>query len=451
MRFLLALLAALAGSPQAAPEGKPNIIHILVDDVGYDDLSCFGAKDVQTPNVDQLAKEGVRLTSFHAPHSTCTPTRAAILTGRYAARVAGCTRVLFPHDKEGLASGKEITIGALLKQQGYATAVVGKWHLGCLPEHLPPNHGFDRFLGIPYPNDHSPLRSGGTGDKGWPPIPLYRQTKVIEQPADLPSLPERFLDEAVAFMTENREKPFFLHMANIETHTPWFVSKKFEKRGKGGRYQDAVECMDWMVGRIVETVKTLGLEKKTLIVFSSDNGPLVQKYDELEKCYGEFAAVDTARAHVLRGGKYQARFDGGTRVAFIARWPGVIPAGRTRDELAAGFDLFTTFARIGGAAVPADRAIDGKDLLPLLKGDPEARPVHRVFFGLGGKQVQSVREGTWKLVLPAGKEKSGLLYALEKDPGEATDLAAQEPDVVKRLTGLAEKAQKAFAAEQPVE
>jgi arylsulfatase A-like enzyme len=233
MRIMLALLALLGGG--AAADEKVNIIHIIGDDVGWDDLSCYGSKDIRTPNLDALAKDGIRFTSFYAPSATCTPTRAALLTGRYPNRVAGCDRVLFPHDKVGLNSGKETTIGALLRSQGYATALIGKWHLGCTPEHLPTNHGFDLYFGIPYPNDHSPLRSGGTGDKGWPPIPLYRGTKVVEQPADLPSLPERFVEESVKFMTENKDKPFYLHLANIETHTPWFVSKRFQGRARPAR------------------------------------------------------------------------------------------------------------------------------------------------------------------------------------------------------------------------
>jgi arylsulfatase A len=449
MKLALALLVLLAGSPPAVD--KVNIIHIIGDDVGYDDLSCFGSKDIRTPNLDALAKEGVRLTSFYAPAGTCTPSRAALLTGRYACRVQGCERVLFPNDKMGIDASKEITIATLLRQQGYATALVGKWHLGCTPEHLPTNHGFDRYLGIPYPNDHGPERDGGKGNRGFPPIPLYKETKIVEQPADLPSLPERFVEESVKFITENKDRPFFLHLANIETHTPWFVSKRFQGKSKAARYGDAVECMDWMVGEIVETLKRLGLDRRTLLVFTSDNGPLVKRYEELEACYGDYAKVDTTRTHVVRDGKYQARYEGGTRVPFIARWPGRIPAGSSSGEIAAGFDLYSTFAAVAGAEVPKDRVIDGRNLLPLLQGEAGTKPPHAAFFGINGKQIQSARQGPWKLVLPGPKEKEPQLYNLEDDLSETKDVAAAHADLVEKLKALVDAARKNFQNDQPVE
>ena len=445
MRITLALLALLAGGPGPVDE-KVNIIHIIGDDVGYDDLSCFGSKDIATPHLDALAKEGARLTSFYAPSSTCTPSRAAILTGRYAPRVQGCERVLFPNDKQGIEADKEVTIATLLRKQGYATALVGKWHLGCTPEHLPTNHGFDHYLGIPYPNDHGPLRNGGKGDRGFPPIPLYRGTKIVEQPTDLASLPERFVDESVKFITENKDRPFFLHLANIETHTPWFVSKKFQEKSNAGRYGDAVECMDWMVGEILATLKKLDLEKKTLLVFTSDNGPLVKKYEELEACYGEYAKVDTTRTHVVRDGKYQARYEGGTRVPLIARWPGRIPPGTSSGEIAAGFDLFATFAAAAGAEVPKDRVIDGRNILPLLKGEVGAKSPHAAFYGTEKKQIVSVREGPWKFV-SSGTE----LYNLDDDLAEKNNVASAHPDIVDRLKARAEKARQSFQNDRPLE
>ncbi|HVE40255.1 MAG TPA: sulfatase [Planctomycetota bacterium] len=445
MRITLALFALLAGVPPAADE-KVNIIHIIGDDVGYDDLSCFGSKDIATPNLDALAKEGMRLTSFYAPASTCTPSRAAILTGRYAPRVQGCERVLFPNDKQGIEADKEVTIATLLRKQGYATALVGKWHLGCTPEHLPTNHGFDLYLGIPYPNDHGPLRNGGKGDRGFPPIPLYRGTKIVEQPTDLASLPERFVEESVKFITENKDRPFFLHLANIETHTPWFVSKKFQGKSKAGRYGDAVECMDWMVGEVVATLKKLDLEKKTLLVFTSDNGPLVKKYEELEACYGDFAKVDTSRTHVVRDGKYQARYEGGTRVPMIARWPGKIPAGASSAEIAAGFDLFATFAAVAGVEVPKDRVIDGRNILPLLRAEAGATSPHAAFYGTEKKLAVSVREGPWKFVA-SGSE----LYNLDEDLAEKTNRASAHPEIVERLKARLAKATQSFQNDRPLE
>jgi arylsulfatase A len=448
MRIALALLLLAAGTPA---DEKVNIIHIIGDDVGYDDLSCFGSKDIRTPNLDALAKEGIRLTSYYAPSGTCTPTRAALLTGRYPNRVAGCERVLFPTDKHGLATGKEITIGTLLQKQGYKTAVIGKWHLGCTPEHLPTNHGFDLYYGIPYPNDHGPERNGGKGDRGFPPIPLYRGKRIVEQPANLAALPEKFAEEAVKFITDNKDNPFFLHLANIETHTPWFVTPKFRGKSKAGPFGDAVECMDWMVGEVVATVKKLGLEKKTLIVFTTDNGPLVKKYEELEACYGEFAKVDMSRTHVLREGKYQARYEGGLRVPFIASWPGQIPAGATSAELAAGFDLFATFATLGGAEIPKDRVIDGRNILPLLKGEAGAKSPHAVFFGIGGKEIHSARQGPWKIVIPAGKDKGPALYNLDEDLGEKNDLDTKHPEILARMKALVEQARQNFQDGKPVD
>jgi len=208
--------------------------------------------------------------------------------------------------------------------------------------------------------------------------------------------------------------------------------------------------MDWMVGEVVETVKKLGLEKKTLIVFTSDNGPLVKKYEELEACYGEFAKVDTSRVHRLREGKYQSRFEGGIRVPLLARWPGQIPAGATSGEIVAGFDLFATFAAVAGAEIPKDRVVDGRSLLPLLKGEPGARSPHAAFFGIGGKQIQSARQGPWKIVLPAGKDKPAL-YNLDEDPGEKSDLASSNPEIVERLTGIVEKARQSFQNDKPLD
>ena len=229
--ILLAILAAM--SIPAAAQRPPNIIQIVADDLGYDDVGCFGAKDIATPNIDRLAAEGRRFTSFYAPHSTCTPTRAALMTGCYAPRV-GLPGVLFPDSKIGLSS-YEITVAELLKARGYATAAIGKWHLGYQPEFLPLRHGFDQFYGIPYPNDHVPERLDREKpgvSRGFPPMPLIRGEKVVEQPAQLASLPERFNAEAVKFIRENKSRPFFLHYSNIETHTPWLVSRPFHYKSK---------------------------------------------------------------------------------------------------------------------------------------------------------------------------------------------------------------------------
>lgn len=446
MRFgLLSLLivATAFSSSRAQDTRPPNIVHIVADDVGYDDFGCFGAKKIKTPNVDALAREGMRFTSFYAPSPTCTPTRAALMTGCYAERV-GVNRVLFPNDRIGLHPD-EVTIAELLKTRGYATACIGKWHLGHLRQHLPTKHGFDLYFGIPYPNDHGPEREklGGMRPKDIPPIPLWRNDEIVEQPAKLAELPDRFTAEAVKFIADNKAKPFFLHMANIETHTPWFVPKRFEGKSADGPFGDAVECLDWTVGEVMKALKDNGLEENTLIVFTSDNGPLWNRHPELERVYGKFGAVDTTRPHVLKGGKYQSRLEGGTRVAAIMRWPGKIPAGSTSDALAAGFDLFTTFALVAGATVPSDRIIDGKDLRPLMTAKTGATSPRETFYYYQRDALMAVRAGDWKLILAAGpnaKADQIELYDVQHDPGETKELAAENPEVVKRLQSIADNA-----------
>ena len=443
--FCFTTMTSRAAEALARP---PNIIHIIGDDVGYDDLSCFGAKDIHTPNLDRLAAQGMKFTSFYAPASTCTPTRAALMTGCYAPRV-GLQRVLFPNDKTGL-NEKETTIAELLRPRGYATALIGKWHLGCQPQFLPPNHGFDLYFGIPYPNDHVPERlNKDRMSRGFPPMPLIRGTNIVEQPAQMASLPERFTAEAVKFIEANRERPFFLHLANIETHTPWLVGERFQYQSAAGVYGDAVQCLDWTVGEVLSALDRLGLAENTLVFFSSDNGPLVHRYPELEGIYGHAATVRTNRPHRLREGKYQSVFEGGTRVAALARWPGKIPAGKTCDEIVAGFDLFTTFAKLGGASVPADRIIDGKDISPLLFGEAGAKSPHEAFFYYEQLRLCGVHAGRWKLVFPNPGPNArnadaprARLYDLESDVGERTDVAAAHPEIVARLRALADRARE---------
>jgi len=428
---------------------KPNIIIILADDVGYDDFSCFGSKHITTPNIDKLAKAGKKFTSFYAPNSYCTPSRAAMLTGCYAQRV-GLVKVLFPNDKNGLHPS-ELTIANLLRRVGYATALIGKWHLGHQPEFQPTRHGFDLYLGIPYPNDHGPERLTFKDPKvtrGFPSIPLIRNEKIIEQPAQLASLPERFTAETVKFIGDNKDKPFFIHHANIETHIPWLMTKQFHFKSKAGLYGDAVQCFDWQVGQIVDALKKHNLLDKTLIVVSSDNGRLRTVSAELEGIYGHAAAVDPDLPSVLRGGKGQSRYEGGVRVPCVMHWPGKIPAGTETPEIAMGFDLYTTFAKAAGAEIPKDRIIDGEDLTPVMFGLKGAEPTHKkgVYFYENFNLV-SVRLEKWKLVLPgAAKMKKGPmkaeLYDLDADLGEKNNLAAAQPDVVQRVMAVVGQARE---------
>ena len=456
------LLLAVGGqmASLAQDKAKPNIIHILADDVGFDDLSCFGSQDINTPNLDALAEKGMKFTSFYAPHGTCTPSRAALLTGRYAPRVNEGTGlyVLFPHSKTGLEDEQEVTITELLKEQGYTTGLYGKWHLGHLPQYLPCVHGFDEFLGIPYPNDHGPER---IGNSGWrpngvsdPAIPLIEQAQVIKRcdNNDLAELPALFTREACKFIyraVKEKSKPFYLQYANIETHTPWFVPKGFEGQSKAAAYGDAVEYLDRSVGIIMNTLKRLKIEENTIIVFSSDNGPLIHKDEELENCYGKFGYTDPNREHVLRGGKYQEKYDGGIRVSCIMTWPGHIPASTTCDEPIAAMDLFTTFAHIAGASIPQDRVIDGKDILPLMKQEAGAVSPHEAIFGFKARGgLMSVRYENWKLVM-SGKQRNGeaiplQLYNLTTDLGEENNVADQNPKVVKQILKIADAADKAI-------
>lgn len=430
-----------------------------MDDVGYDDLSCFGSPDIKTPNIDALAEKGMKFTNFYAPHGTSTPSRAALLTGRYAPRVNNGTglSVLFPHTSNGLEDEEEVCITELLKKQGYMTGLIGKWHLGHLPQYLPLVHGFDEYVGISYPNDHGPERLGGTGVRpsgiSDPAIPLIRQAQVIKEcdNNDLAELPALFQREACKFIYKSVKtgKPFYLQYANIETHTLYFIPRGFEGRSQAGAFGDAVEYLDNTVGVIMDMVKRMKIEDNTWIIITSDNGPLIHKDKELENCYGRFGETDPYRKHVLRGGKYQEKYEGGIRVSCILTWPGIIPAGKECNELTTSMDLFTTMAVVSGAEIPTDHLIDGKNILPLMRGEINAKSPHKAVFGFrpcGG--IESVRYQHWKLIMPKtdrqGKVLPVELYDLRKDLGETTNVAARYPDLVKEVIRMGEKADKAI-------
>ena len=435
---------------------RPNIIHIIIDDIGYDDFSSYGSVYYKTPHIDALAKEGTRLTNFYAPHGTCTPTRAAIMTGRYSPRVNDRTGlgVLFPTNTNGLDSSKEITFTKQLQKVGYATALIGKWHLGHLPQFLPPAHGFDSYVGIPYPNDHGPERLGNTGSRGYPPIPLMRDSEKVKglNNVELAELPAQFIREACAFIKEKAasKQPFYLQYSNIETHTPYFIPKGFEGRSSYGAYGDAVAYIDYTVGVLMGYLKQLGLEKNTLIVIHSDNGPLVEAYPELEDSYGKFGHVDTSLHHLLRDGKYQQRFEGGVRSACFVKWPGVVKKGVVNKNIYSGVDLFTSFLQIAGAETPTGRVIDGK---PMIESIVNNKPLRNTFYAFAPqKEVQGVRYNNWKLAVDrrAGKIKL-LLFDLEKDPQEINDIAFANATIVQSLYNLVLQAQKAVAENMPLQ
>ena len=463
--FILVFLQFSPAQNTSETITSPNIIHIVADDLGYDDLGCFGSKDIKTPNLDALAKGGTIFSNFYAPHPSCTPTRAALLTGRYAPRVNSNKgiNILWPNAKHGLDPEQEISIGHILKEQGYATAVIGKWHLGNKVEYLPNKHGFDYYYGIPYPNDHGPERLGNTGSKDLPQIPIIEDTLVIKRLDNnaLAEAPAEFTRKACAFIRQNaaKKKPFFLHFSNIETHTPWFVPKGFNGYSQAGEYGDAVEYLDRTVGIIISQLKKSKIRKNTLIVFTSDNGPLVHKYPELEACYGKFADVDTARAsqRVLFEGKYQARFEGGARVSCIMNWPDKIPANLIKSEIIDGTDLFTTFVKLAGGTIPEDRQIDGKDIKHLIFETNNEKAVRDIFYSFQGDGVLTgVRYKNWKLAVPAKKTwaiaalQNPMLFDLSLDPKEQNNIADKYPKELKLMLQLAEVGRKNIASNKPL-
>ena len=431
-RFLEAGSAALLGASCASlqtgrthePETPspleskrpPNFIVILIDDLGYQDVGCFGAPLIRTPRLDKMAAEGVKFTSFLA-QPVCTPSRAALMTGCYPMRV-GLPRVLFPNAKEGI-NASEITLAQLLKTRGYATTCIGKWHLGHLPPFLPTRHGFDSYFGIPYSNDMGNTKAGN------PPLPLMRNEEIIEQPVDQDTLTKRYTEEAVKFIRENKDRPFFLYLPHTMVHVPLHVSDRFRGKSKQGLYGDAVEEIDWSTGEILDTLASLGLDENTLVIFTSDNGPWLSE------------GANGGAALPLRAGK-GTTFEGGVREPCIMRWPGRIPAGAVCSELATTMDVFPTFARLSGAQVPTNRIIDGKDIWPLMSGAKDAKSPYDALFYYKAESLEAVRSGKWKLILER-KGNPVALYDLDADVGESNDLAAAHPDVVKRLKHMAEK------------
>ncbi len=422
---------------------QPNIIVMLMDNLGHGDLGCTGSRLHRTPHIDRMAAEGVRLTSFYSSSGVCTPSRASLLTGCYPRRVnlhvggrGGC--VLFPCDPKGLHPD-EITVAGLLRDQGYATACVGKWHLGDQPPFLPTRHGFDRFFGCPYSEDM--VANAAHPDR--PPLPLMRDETVVEAPADRTTLTCRYTEEACRFIREHRDRPFFLYLPQAmpgSTDRP-FASPAFAGKSANGPYGDAVEELDWSAGEILALLKELGLDEQTLVVWTSDNGAVGWNPPQ-----GSNAP--------FRGWGYDTS-EGGQRMPCIARWPGRIPAGVVRDDLTSMMDLLPTLARLAGMHPPAGRVIDGHDILPILTDAPSAQsPYDEVgFFYYYREQLQAIRAGPWKLYLPLAcklnnlggdfsraKPSEAALYDVRHDFGETRECAAANPGIVARLLALAEKA-----------
>lgn len=425
------LLSHLRAAEPLTPPGKPNIVLIFMDDMGYGDIGSFGSVKNRTPNLDRMAREGMKLTSFYAA-PVCTASRAQVLTGCYAKRVS-LPDVIFPAAPIGL-NPDEHTVAELLQSQGYATACIGKWHVGDQPEFLPTRHGFDHYFGLPYSND-----MGNDDDKKSknPPLPLMRDAQVIEtiSPLAQSELTERYTDEALAFIRQNKSNPFFIYMPHTAVHIPIHPGAKFQGRSSHGTYSDWVEEVDWSVGRMLDTLRELNLAENTLVIFTSDNGPWLG--------LGEKSGT----AGPLRGGKFST-FEGGVREPTLAWWPGKVAANSTCDAVAGNIDLLPTFASIAGASLPTDVKIDGRDLLPLLRGHTRESPREAHFY-FKGNRLDAVRSGPWKLTIVPQTEKKTkttkeskvqaepefkpVLYNLETDIGETIDVASQHPDIVGRL------------------
>ena len=455
---VLLVLTVIAATPAllaaTIPAPPPNIVFIYADDLGYGDLGCYGAKDIKTPHIDRLATEGTRFTSFYVSQSVCTASRAALMTGSYANRVS-MSGALNHTSPTGLHS-KEKLLPQVFKDRGYATAIFGKWHLGHHPQFLPTRRGFDEWLGIPYSNDNGPLHPT---TPGIPSLPLYANEDIVELDPDQSQFTRRLTEGAVAFIERNRAKPFFLYVPHIMPHVPIFASEKFKGTSQRGLYGDVVQELDWSIGQIMATLKRLGLDDNTLVVFSSDNGPFLS--------YGEHAGS----AGPLREGKLTT-FEGGMRVPCLVRWPGKVPAARVSDAPFATMDLHVTFAALAGATL-TDVKRDGTDLTPLLLGQPGAKGRDEFWF-YSGEELHAVRRGEWKLHVPhdylvvaaerglGGKpsnygkmkpesiELSGIrgiasrhgyrvektelaLYNLTADPSELRNVAAAHPAIVARL------------------
>jgi len=437
----LAVPRFVRGGAAAAKGRLPNIVIILTDDQGYADVGVFGAKGFETPNLDRLAGEGIRFTNFYVAAPSCTPSRAALMTGCYPQRVS-LPNVIGPKANIGI-NDSEVTIAEMLKPLGYATACYGKWHLGHHRPFLPTRHGFDDYFGLPYSNDMWPKHPEQPA--GYPDLPLIEGEKIVERNPDQTQLTTWYTERAVRFIEKNEDRPFFLYVPHSMPHVPLHVSNKFKGKSEQGMYGDVIMEIDWSVGQILSALKRNGLDEDTLVLFCSDNGPWLS--------YGDHAGS----AGPLREGK-GTTWDGGQREPTILRWNGKIPAGAVCHEPAMTIDVLPTIAALVGAELPANK-IDGLDIWPLVSGDANAKSPHEALFFYRSNNLEAVRSGKWKLHFPhsyrtlAGRAggtggipakysqaKTALaLFDLENDIGEKHNVAAEHPEIVKRLTAIGKR------------
>ncbi|MDF9797909.1 arylsulfatase A [Catalinimonas alkaloidigena] len=447
LTFIILLVFTFLESfqPLTARERKEDLLNFIIifaDDMGYGDLGVYGHPTIKTPYLDQMAMEGQKWTNFYVGASVCTPSRAALLTGRLPVRNGMTspppTRVLFPNSKNGLPQS-EITLAEQLKKAGYATAAVGKWHLGHKEQYLPTNNGFDYYYGIPYSNDMDvsiPMTSASDYWKLWKSpdrkkietfnVPLLRNTEVIEQPAEQHTITKRYTEEAVKFITENKKAPFFLYLAHNLPHVPLFASEDFEGKSKRGLYGDVIEEIDWSVGEVLKTLKEEGIAENTVVVFTSDNGPWLVMGEE------------GGSAGLLRNGK-GSTWEGGMREPGIFWCPGKIVPGIITD-LGTTMDLFTTFSKLAGVEIPTDREMDGLDLSAVLF-ERKPSPRETVFY-YRGTEIYAVRLGEYKAHFiteggygdePKKAHETPLLYNVDTDPSEKYDISAEQPEVIEKI------------------
>lgn len=443
------LLGAAGARPVQAEDRPPNLIVIFADDLGYGDLGCYGHPTIHTPQLNRMAAEGMKFTQFYSASPVCTPSRAALLTGRLPGRSGMCSdkrRVLFPNSKKGLPAS-EITLAEALRKAGYATGCVGKWHLGHLPPYLPTEHGFDSYFGIPYSNDMDRVADTPKGRAAflapkvsyWN-VPLLRDTRVVERPADQTTITRRYTEEALKFIDQHRDAPFFLYLAHNLPHVPLFRSEAFAGRSRRGLYGDVVEEIDAGVGQILDKLAALKIDRQTLVVFTSDNGPWL--------IFGEHGGS----AGLLRGGK-GSTWEGGMREPALAWWPGTIKPKSVSAQLASTMDLFATAHQLAGIPLPGDRVLDSHDLTPVLRGaGPSTR---ESYFYYRGYQLMAVRHGPWKahFQTQAGygqpkpeRHDPPLLFHLEHDPAERHDIAEQHPAVLQQIQAVAAQHRDRFEA-----
>ncbi len=421
--FLGAAAASLAPALRGAPR-PPNLVVIFCDDLGYGDLHCYGSS-IRTPNLDRMAAEGMRFMQHISANPVCSPSRASLLTGRYPTRV-GVPRVLNPKDTTGLPKD-ELTLAELLKPLGYKTMCIGKWHLGHLPEYLPTSRGFDEYFGIPYSNDMKPT-------------PLLHNTRTVEEPARQDTLTQRYTEHALRFLRQSKDSPFFLYFAHTFPHIPLYASERFRGRSPLGLYGDVVEEIDWSVGEVLNALGQLGLEERTLVLFSSDNGPWYQ-----------------GSPGRLRGRK-GSTWEGGVRVPFLARWPGRIPRARVSQALTSMMDVVPTFLKLAGAA-PPPKPLDGIDIWPLLSGQRQELEREALLY-FDNIHLQCARWGRWKLHVaryntfafspapPGGRQNFPVdppeLYDLLNDPDESYDVAPENPKIVAEIQSRIERLMAGF-------